>query len=334
MSRQQVLQQVIAVTLVMLFLAECGGPAATQVAEAPAATSTPGPPAATPTPVPPTATPTPELPTATPTPSLTDFGQAATFDGWQMKVISRNHIDNITALSFSFQADEGYTVYLVELEMKNTADAESTLTVNPQKIEVIDAKGRAYESLGGAPGGGTSTFTFHAYQTSGSVSIEGPAMSFTATAKDEKTKEWTIKLSGKSSGRLTVGFVVPKDAQVKELHWPELTPFSLDVLSTPKPTTTSVEGAAEPLSLEGTTWAGIVFDTDTITFEFLEGGALQYTVPSGTYTNGTWIQEGNSIYIEMNNKFTEFEGTIDGNRMSGTARNKNGMNGTWSVEKQ
>ncbi len=59
MSRQQALQPVIAVTLVMLFLVGCGSPTATPVSEAPAATSTPKPPAATPTPEPPTATPTP-----------------------------------------------------------------------------------------------------------------------------------------------------------------------------------------------------------------------------------------------------------------------------------
>jgi hypothetical protein len=72
MSYKQVLQSVIAVSLVLLFLVGCGGSAPTAVSEAPAATPTPEPPTATPvpptaTPVPPT--PTPEPPTATPTPA-------------------------------------------------------------------------------------------------------------------------------------------------------------------------------------------------------------------------------------------------------------------------
>ena len=62
MSRQKLLQQVIGVTLVVLFLVGCGAPAATP--EPP--TSTPIPPTATS--VPSTATPTPVPPTATPTP--------------------------------------------------------------------------------------------------------------------------------------------------------------------------------------------------------------------------------------------------------------------------
>jgi hypothetical protein len=68
MSRQEVLQLGIAVTLILLFLVGCGGTAPTPVAESPAATSTPEPPTSTPTPEPPTPT---AVPTATPTPTPT-----------------------------------------------------------------------------------------------------------------------------------------------------------------------------------------------------------------------------------------------------------------------
>jgi hypothetical protein len=67
MSYQKLLQQMIGVTLVMLFLVGCGAPPATPVSEAPAATSTPVHSVATPTPEPPTAMPTPVPPTPTPT---------------------------------------------------------------------------------------------------------------------------------------------------------------------------------------------------------------------------------------------------------------------------
>jgi hypothetical protein len=68
MGYQELLRQIIGVTLVMLLLVGCGAPAATPVSEAPAATSTPVSSAATSTPEPPTATPTPLPPTATSTP--------------------------------------------------------------------------------------------------------------------------------------------------------------------------------------------------------------------------------------------------------------------------
>lgn len=68
MNRQQMLQQLTAVTLIMLFLMGCGGPATTPVTEVPAATPTPELPTATPEPPTATATPTPVPPTPTPTP--------------------------------------------------------------------------------------------------------------------------------------------------------------------------------------------------------------------------------------------------------------------------
>jgi len=120
----------------------------------------------------------------------------------------------------------------VELELENTADAASTLDVDPQQIEVVDSEGETYMSIGGAPVG--STFVLHIYHVSGSMSMTiepasgGPAMTLTAAATDEETKEWTIELAGKGSAELTMAFNIPSDAQVKELRWPELQPFSLE----------------------------------------------------------------------------------------------------------
>lgn len=52
MSRQKLVQQAVAVTLVALFLVGCATPAATTLSETPAPTATPEPPAVTPTPEP------------------------------------------------------------------------------------------------------------------------------------------------------------------------------------------------------------------------------------------------------------------------------------------
>jgi len=74
MSRSILLQQVIAISLVMLILVGCGTPAAPPVSEAPAATSTPKVSTATPEP----STATPEPPTATPAPAETPEPPLAT----------------------------------------------------------------------------------------------------------------------------------------------------------------------------------------------------------------------------------------------------------------
>ena len=232
MSYQKLLRQMIGVTLVMLLLVGCGAPAATPVSEAPAATSTPELPAATPTLEAPTLTPTPVPPTATPTPSITGFGQAEEFGPWRIRVINTDQASSIDIDIGSYEAVEGRTLYLVELELENTADAASTLKVDPQQIEVVDSEGETYMSIGGAPVG--STYVLHIYQSGGSRSMTinpasgGPAVTLKAAATDEKTKEWTIELSGKGSAKLTMAFNIPSGAQVKELRWPELRPFSLE----------------------------------------------------------------------------------------------------------
>ena len=147
-------------------------------------------------------------------------------------MVNINQASSIDIDIGSYEAVEGRTLCLVELELENMADAASTLEVDPQRIEVVDSEGETYMSIGGAPVG--STFVLHIYQAGGSrsVTIEpangGPAVTLTTAATDEKTKEWTIELSGKGSAKLTMAFNIPSDAQVKELRWPELQPFSLE----------------------------------------------------------------------------------------------------------
>jgi hypothetical protein len=94
-------------------------------------------------------------------------------------------------------------------------------------------------------------------------------------------------------------------------------------------------GAATAIrSIAGTTWAGTDSDGDDYTFRFMPGGALHYTSPTGSYENGTWTQEGKRVAFEMNDHYSDYEGTIEGETMQGKASNKAGHAWTWSVTRR
>jgi len=80
-------------------------------------------------------------------------------------------------------------------------------------------------------------------------------------------------------------------------------------------------------SITGTIWAGTDSDGDYYEYHFKTNGALHYKSPTGFWKNGTWKQEENEIYMETNNKYTERQGIISGNRMEGQAWNVKGVGG-------
>ncbi len=86
--------------------------------------------------------------------------------------------------------------------------------------------------------------------------------------------------------------------------------------------------------LEGTVWKGLDSDGHQYTFRFKKGGKLNYTSPSGTFENGTWQQHGDRVYMEMNQKYAEYRGVIQGNRIDGKSSNRVGHKWTWKVWKQ
>lgn len=49
---------------------------------------------------------------------------------------------------------------------------------------------------------------------------------------------------------------------------------------------------------------------------------------------GTYSLNGNSLYIEVNNKYAEYHATLDGAHMSGYASNVNKLSWTWSATKK
>jgi Xaa-Pro aminopeptidase len=61
---------------------------------------------------------------------------------------------------------------------------------------------------------------------------------------------------------------------------------------------------------------------------------LHYTCGGKDYINGTWKQDGDTVYIEMNNKYAEYHGSITGTHIEGTAHNVKGHDWTWTADKR
>jgi hypothetical protein len=102
--------------------------------------------------------------------------------------------------------------------------------------------------------------------------------------------------------------------------------------SAQNPNSTSANGVAA--SLAGTSWTVVETDGDNDIFNFLADGTLSYSYQNGSYTNDTWKQNGDSIYIEMNHKFVEYTGRITGAHIEGKAWNVKGHNWTWTADKR
>lgn len=87
-------------------------------------------------------------------------------------------------------------------------------------------------------------------------------------------------------------------------------------------------------SVSGTTWSGTDSDGEYNEYHFQPDGTLHYKIPSGFWTNGTWKQNGDSIYLEMNNRFSELDGIIRNNTMEGNGNNEEGHVWTWKAKKR
>ncbi len=92
--------------------------------------------------------------------------------------------------------------------------------------------------------------------------------------------------------------------------------------------------SAHAAQVEGTQWTGSDSHGHLYTYDFLADGKLRYKSHTGIYDNGTWKQEGASIYMEMNGRYTEFNGTIRGQRMTGRASNRKGERWRWQATRR
>lgn len=108
----------------------------------------------------------------------------------------------------------------------------------------------------------------------------------------------------------------------------DLSIASSDVDGTDPPEKTGVQ------SISATTWAGTDSEGHYYIFHFKSSGALHYKSPTGFWTRGTWKQDGAEVYMETNNKYSEYFGTIKGNHMQGTVRNIKGKKWRWSATKK
>lgn len=86
-------------------------------------------------------------------------------------------------------------------------------------------------------------------------------------------------------------------------------------------------------SLAGTIWSGTDSDGDYYVFTFEKDGTLTYQSPTGLHKNGKWNQFKNTVYIEMNDHYSEYLGRINGNIIQGKAWNKNTKLWRWKVTK-
>lgn len=90
----------------------------------------------------------------------------------------------------------------------------------------------------------------------------------------------------------------------------------------------------EVSSVAGTSWAGRDSKNHDYVYHFKTNGELHYKSHTGFYKNGTWKQNNNQIYMETNDKYSEYQGTIIGNRMQGKAWNTAGKKWTWQATKK
>lgn len=103
-------------------------------------------------------------------------------------------------------------------------------------------------------------------------------------------------------------------------------------LGTTTPAREIVPLSGEVAPIEGTRWTGSDHE-GPLTLEFLAGGILRYTKPSGTYTNGTWQQTSNTITFETNSHYADWTGVIRGRRITGTGHNRQGVRWDWRAER-
>lgn len=95
--------------------------------------------------------------------------------------------------------------------------------------------------------------------------------------------------------------------------------------------------AQSVINVTGTTWVGTDSDNDYYEYTFQPNGVLYFKSPSGFYTNGTWQQDGDWIYMQTyymdtRRKYSERMGQIKGTHMEGKAMNVVGRTWSWVAD--
>lgn len=88
------------------------------------------------------------------------------------------------------------------------------------------------------------------------------------------------------------------------------------------------------ISVVGTVW-DVVSPPDKIAaFFFDEDGAIRIYDEKGLHTNATWMQQGGTIFIEMNDHYVEHYGVVTGITMTGNSWNATGERWSWTARKR
>jgi len=89
--------------------------------------------------------------------------------------------------------------------------------------------------------------------------------------------------------------------------------------------------------LKGTNWSGIDIYMSSrfvpYTYRFGPNAVLTYGYQGQTYSNGTWRQNGDAVYMETNHKYSERVGLIQGKEILGVGRNVVGQTWNWSANR-
>jgi hypothetical protein len=92
------------------------------------------------------------------------------------------------------------------------------------------------------------------------------------------------------------------------------------------------------LNLEGSVWKTQDAEIGEQIWRFEHAGVLRYNnTRDGQIRTATWKQEGESLYIEFNNKFAayrEYRATVRTDALQGTASNIMDLKWTWSAKRQ
>jgi hypothetical protein len=82
----------------------------------------------------------------------------------------------------------------------------------------------------------------------------------------------------------------------------------------------------EPLNFNGTQWFGKTYEGTDWTITFEPGGGITNIESGRTYKVGSWKTTGpNSVYMELNQVYYEFRGTVTGDVLAGDSSNKVGL---------
>jgi osmotically-inducible protein OsmY len=198
-------------------------------------------------------------------------------------------------------------------------------------VFVQNAKAQSAVSVSGTTWVGTDSdgdYYEYSFQADGALYYKSPSGFWTNGTWKQDGDSIYMETNNKYSeyqGRISGTHMEGRAWNVKDKHWT----WVADLRNTP-PTSANVSVA----SLAGTSWTVVETDGDRDIFNFLADGTLSYSYQNGSYTNGTWKQDGDSIYIQMNNKYVEYQGRITGTHIEGTASNVKGNHWTWTADLQ